>query len=196
MVFAMTRMTAPERETVMAGMESTVASREARADAERTRLREKQTEEEAILKLNAAVADGALRGRANISVSEQTVQITLNPQTFFSTGSAALNPDAVKALENLAGHLRQFPSENDVIIEGHTDNVPVGGGPYRSNWELSVARAVSVIDFFTSRGLSPGRLVAGGYGEYHPAHPNDSEENRARNRRIEISIIRQQGGGF
>ncbi len=87
--------------------------------------------------------------------------------------------------------IQEFP--NDIIIEGHTDNVPITGGKYQSNWELSVARAVSVIDFFTDRGIEPKKLVAGGYGEFHPAYPNDTPEHRARNRRIEITILRQEG---
>ncbi len=83
------------------------------------------------------------------------------------------------------------PFPNDIIIEGHTDPTPVRGGAYRSNWELSIARAVGVVNFFTSSGMDPKQLVAAGYGEFHPAFPNDSEEHRARNRRIELTIVRQ-----
>jgi chemotaxis protein MotB len=108
---------------------------------------------------------------------------------FFPLGSADLTSSARDALKRLVTPLKNFP--NDIIIEGHTDNIPIHGGRYPSNWELSVARAVSVIDFFTERGIAQKKLVAGGYGEYHPLHPNDSDENRAKNRRIEITILRQ-----
>ena len=77
-----------------------------------------------------------------------------------------------------------------MIVDGHTDNVPVVRGRYPSNWELSVARAVSVIEFMTDRGVSPEKLVAGGYGQYRPIHDNATEEHRALNRRIEITLIR------
>jgi chemotaxis protein MotB len=189
MLFAMTRMTASERQTVVAGMESTVVNQSAREQAEAERKAKMEREDAAIKRLENAVADGRLTGKASISVSDQTVKIALNPETFFSIGSAKLNPGTVSVLESLVGLLQPFP--NDIIIEGHTDNIPIRGGAYRSNWELSVARAVGVVNFFTAGGIDPKQLIAAGYGEFHPARPNDSEENRARNRRIEITIVRQ-----
>jgi len=125
-----------------------------------------------------------------MDVNEFEVKVTLNLPRFFATGSAELNRDILNALQSLVEPLKKFP--NDIIVEGHTDNVPIAGGRYRSNWELSIARAVSVIDFFIERGVSPEQLVSAGYGEYHPAYPNDSEENRAKNRRIEMLIVRKQ----
>jgi chemotaxis protein MotB len=189
MLFAMTRMTASERQTVVAGMESTVVNQSAREQAEAERKAKMEREDAAIKRLENAVADGRLTGKASISVSDQTVKIALNPETFFSIGSAKLNPGTVSVLQSLVGLLQPFP--NDIIIEGHTDNIPIRGGAYRSNWELSVARAVGVVNFFTAGGIDPKQLIAAGYGEFHPARPNDSEENRARNRRIEITIVRQ-----
>jgi chemotaxis protein MotB len=92
-------------------------------------------------------------------------------------------------LEALVELVEAFP--NDIIIEGHTDPTPMRGGAYRSNWELSIARAVGVVNFFTASGINPKQLVAAGYGEFHPAYPNDTEANRAKNRRIEITLVRQ-----
>jgi chemotaxis protein MotB len=189
MIFAMTRMTLSDRQLVVAGMESTVVNRSARAQADLERQAKKQREEEAIKRLQSAVAEGRLAGKARIAVTEKTVQIALNPETFFSLGSARLNPGTVSVLESLEGLIEAFP--NDIIIEGHTDTTPIRGGVYRSNWELSVARAVSVVNLFTASGIDPKQLIAAGYGEFHPAYPNDSESNRARNRRIEIMIVRQ-----
>lgn len=189
MIFAMTRMTLSDRQLVVAGMESTVVNRSAREQADLERQAKKQREEEAIKRLQSAVAEGRLAGKARIAVTEKTVQIALNPETFFSLGSARLNPGTVSVLESLEGLIEAFP--NDIIIEGHTDTTPIRGGAYRSNWELSVARAVGVVNFFTASGIDPKQLIAAGYGEFHPAYPNDSESNRARNRRIEIMIVRQ-----
>jgi chemotaxis protein MotB len=190
MLFAMTRMTASDRQMVVAGMESTVVNSSAREQAELERQAKIQREEDAIKRLQLAVADGTLAGKATLAVTDKAVKIALNPETFFSIGSAQLNPGTLTVLENLAGHIRMFP--NDIIIEGHTDPTPVRGGAYRSNWELSVARAVGVVNFFTSGGIDPRQVVAAGYGEFHPAYPNDSDVNRARNRRIEITLVRQQ----
>jgi chemotaxis protein MotB len=189
MLFAMTRMTATERQTVVAGMESTVVNQSARDQAELERKAKLEREAAAIKRLQDSVTDGRLAGKANIAVGEQSVKIALNPETFFSLGSAKLNPGTVSVLESLVGLLQPFP--NDIIIEGHTDNIPVRGGAYRSNWELSVARAVGVVNFFTAGGIDPKQLIAAGYGEFHPSVPNDSDVNRARNRRIEITIVRQ-----
>jgi chemotaxis protein MotB len=189
MLFAMTRMTVSDRQMVVAGMESTVVNKSAREQAELERQAKIQREEEAIKRLQQAVAEGKLAGKATIAVTDKTVNIALNPESFFSIGSAKVNPGTISVLESLVGLLEPFP--NDIIIEGHTDPTPVRGGAYRSNWELSVARAVGVVNFFTASGLDPKQLVAAGYGEFHPAYPNDSETNRARNRRIEITLVRQ-----
>ena len=189
MLFAMTRMSASDRQMAVAGMESTVINQSAREQVELERQAKKQREEEAIQRLHAAVSEGALAGKATVSVTEKAVNIALNPESFFSIGSATLNPGTVNVLAILAGLIRSFP--NDIIIEGHTDNIPVRGGAYRSNWELSIARAVGVVNFFIADGLDPKQLIAAGYGEFHPAFPNDSEMNRAKNRRIEITLARQ-----
>ena len=189
MLFAMTRMTASDKQMVVAGMESTVVNKSAREQAEMARQAKMQREEEAIKRLQNAVNEGKLSGKAAIAVTDKAVKIALNPETFFTIGSAKLNPGTVSALESLVGHLEAFP--NDIIIEGHTDNIPVRGGAFRSNWELSIARAVGVVNFFTAARLDPKQFIAAGYGEFHPAFPNDSDQNRARNRRIEITIVRQ-----
>ena len=99
-----------------------------------------------------------------------------------------MSQEARSLLARLAEPLKEF--RGDIVIEGHTDNVPMRGGRYPSNWELSVARAVSVIEFMVRLGVENRRLVAGGYGEYHPAYPNDTPENQARNRRNEITIMK------
>ena len=189
MLFAMTRMTASDKQLVVSGMESTVINQSARDQVELERQAKKQREEEAVKRLERAVAEGKLAGKASIAVTDKTVKISLNPESFFAIGSARLNPGTVSVLESLAGHIEAFP--NDIIIEGHTDTVPVRGGAFHSNWELSIARAVGVVNFFIASGMSPKQLIAAGYGEFHPAYPNDTESNRARNRRIEITLVRQ-----
>ena len=189
MLFATTRMTASDRQMVVAGMESTVVNNSTREQADQERLAKKQREEDAIKRLQQAVTEGRLANKAAMTVTDKAVNIALNPETFFSIGSAKLNPGTIDALESLVGLIEAFP--NDIIIEGHTDTIPVRGGAYRSNWELSIARAVSVVNLFTARGIVPQQLIAAGYGEFHPAYPNDTESNRARNRRIEITLVRQ-----
>jgi chemotaxis protein MotB len=82
------------------------------------------------------------------------------------------------------------PFNRPLRIEGHTDDVPISTREFRSNWELSTARAATVIRFLTERvGFDPRRLSAAGYGEFHPRVANDTPENRARNRRVDIVIL-------
>jgi chemotaxis protein MotB len=77
----------------------------------------------------------------------------------------------------------------DVRVEGHTDDRPIKNSRWRSNWELSTGRAVAVLVLLHEQGVDPTRLAAAGYGEFHPIGKNDSEEGRAKNRRVDIVII-------
>jgi chemotaxis protein MotB len=187
MAFAMTRMTTAQRDQLVEGMEKAMKSEQ----AIKARQERKKKEATAIQTLKDTVAYGRLKQYTKVEVTDKNIKLTIDLPFFFQSGSAEIDRRAIPALESLVRPLKEFP--NDVIIEGHTDNVPIHGGQYRSNWELSVARAVSVINFLTAKGINPKKLVAGGYGEYHPAFPNDTPEHRARNRRIEITIVRQPG---
>ncbi|GBD99608.1 motility protein B [bacterium BMS3Abin07] len=189
-LFAMTRMTATGKELMIEGMGNAVSDELRQVQLKGEKLLKQIKDEEAINNLRNVLMHGKLAGYTKMTVDEDRVNITLNPPHFFATGSAELNPDILTELESLVDPLKRFP--NDIVIEGHTDNVPVASGKYRSNWELSIARAVSVINFLTEKGLNPKQLITAGYGKYHPAYPNDTEEHRARNRRIEITIIRKQ----
>jgi chemotaxis protein MotB len=188
LLFAMTRMSAAEQEMVREGMESTIANKTTRKKVITEHNLKLQQEREAIERLDDTITYGELRKHAEINVDNDAIKITLNLPVFFASGSEKLQQDALQALERLVMPLREFP--NDIIIEGHTDNVPVRHTAFRSNWELSIARAVSVINFFTERGLNKHKLIAAGYGEYHPVFPNDSAGHKARNRRIEVTIVR------
>jgi flagellar motor protein MotB len=126
------------------------------------------------------------------SVSEHEIRVRLKNQILFPSAMAALSPAAAEPIAKLARVLKDMT--NTVVIEGHTDNVRLSKSPYQSNWELSVARSESVIEELVRDGVPPERLVASGYGEFRPAAPNDSDENRARNRRVEVVILRAGGG--
>jgi len=146
-------------------------------------------EEEAIRKMVDYVEERRLRSFATIKVSEQRVKVMLADPVLFDLGGSELKPSAIPVLHQVAELLKEIP--NAVLVEGHTDDRPIVGGKFRSNWELSAARAFSVIKYFIEgENIGPERLSAVGYGEYKPLYPNDTEENRARNRRIEINIVR------
>lgn len=115
-------------------------------------------------------------------------------EVLFSSGSAELGADGQRQLAQLARTLlsisQDIPEEVDWIlrIDGHTDDVPISTAEFPSNWELSVARALSVVRFLTSQGIPPERLAAAGFGEYQPLEPGTSQDARSRNRRIELKF--------
>ena len=116
------------------------------------------------------------------------VVISLPESASFATGSATLAAPARAFLRSLAQAVE--PRQVLIRVEGHTDDVPVSGGRYGSNWELSTARASAVVAFLIGdTGFAPGRLSAAGYAEFHPRVPNDSADSRARNRRVDVVLI-------
>jgi chemotaxis protein MotB len=127
---------------------------------------------------------------ARVDTDEKRIRIVLTSPVLFVSGEADLGPEARRQLSALAPLLAALP--NPVLVEGHTDNIPVRNKPFRSNWELSVARAAAVVDFLTaSSGLPPARFIVAGYGEFRPAAANETFEGRSRNRRIEINILKK-----
>lgn len=125
----------------------------------------------------------------SIKTDARGVVITVPDMLLFDSGSAQLKPQSYGFLLRIAEKLREIPGK--IAIEGHTDNVPLSPySIYKSNWELSAARASSVLHFLISQGLSPDRFMLAGYGQYRPIADNDTEEGRAKNRRVEIVILR------
>ncbi|MDN5869499.1 MAG: peptidoglycan -binding protein [Nitrococcus sp.] len=115
-------------------------------------------------------------------------------EVFFASASAQIGPEGKDKLNRLASVLKevskQIPSDIDWVlqVEGHTDSRPIHTPRFSSNWELSTARALSIVHYLISQGISPNRLAAAGYGQYDPIDPGDSAEAYARNRRIELRL--------
>jgi len=148
-----------------------------------------------------------IEGISGVKVGEKDLRIVLPEPVLFESGKAKLKDTARDVLLNIGTTLA--PTRYTLAVEGYTDNVPIlqtappglkrwqlsmarstGLGPYYSNRELSAARALQVLQFFTrEKLLAPERLSASAYGEFMPAAPNDSDVNRARNRRIEIRLL-------
>lgn len=117
----------------------------------------------------------------------QRVEIELKASILFVSGSARVQPDAVPVLERIAAILRPFP--NPIEVSGYTDNDPIRSFVFPSNWELSAARAASVVHLFADSGVRPERMAAIGYGEYQPVTDNDTAEGRSKNRRVILAIL-------
>ena len=116
-------------------------------------------------------------------------------EVFFDSGAAVLRPEGRAELDKLAGALldldKQIPSEINWVlrVDGHTDVRPLSGTTtFKTNWDLSAARAIAVVQYLISKGVPPQRLVAAGFGEFQPIDPGNTEEAYSRNRRIELKL--------
>jgi len=120
-----------------------------------------------------------------IVVSDKGVALSISSPLLFESGSAEIKPESYSLLERMFDIARGWP--NVIRVEGHTDNTRIVSGIYESNWDLSFARALSVVNFAIQFSkIHPSRLAPVAYGEYRPVADNSTEEGRAKNRRIEI----------
>jgi chemotaxis protein MotB len=131
------------------------------------------------------------KGQLQVRQFKNMLTVDVAEQLFFDSGRATLKDTGKQVLQKVAESLKGF-EDKAIRIVGHTDNVPIKGGlqkVFPSNWELSAARATTVVRFLQDSGIPPERLVATGRAEYAPVAPNDSPEGRQKNRRIEITLI-------
>ena len=126
----------------------------------------------------------------NIEVERLRGQLTVRAldQILFDSGSAEIKPRGKKVLAGLADQIKKIEAHT-VRVDGHTDDRPISNARFPSNWELSSARAVTVVRFFADQGIPPDRLSVGAYGPFHPLAENSTAEGRKRNRRIEIVLV-------
>lgn len=126
-------------------------------------------------------------GQIEISELRGKMTVKLKDKVLFASGSAALNKDGKAALDAVADAFKGMTGKN-VIVAGYTDDVPTGKSGFKDNWDLSSARAISVVRYLQSKDVPPELLGAAGFSQYRPLAPNDSPENRSANRRIEIAL--------
>lgn len=122
-----------------------------------------------------------------VSSNKLWVEVEINTSILFTSGSADLDPEAYKPLKKLGNMLTSLP--NYIDVEGYTDNKPINNSVYPSNWELSAARAASVVRLFINEGVTPSHLSIVGYGKYRPIASNDTIEGRRQNRRVTVVIL-------
>ena len=126
--------------------------------------------------------------RVDLHMDQRGLIVSVKEAGSFPTGRAELDEEARSLFHEIALALVDMP--NAVRVEGHTDNVPIHTALYASNWELSTARATSIVAYFVQAvGLAPERLSAAGYAEFHPREANDTAAERARNRRVDIVVL-------
>ncbi len=131
-------------------------------------------------------------GKVTISVEPRGLVLSLSESALFAPGRAELGAEARQIMRKVGRTLAR--SRRPVRLEGHTDDRPIRTKKYPSNWQLSTARAIAVLQFLVNESsLSIERLSAAGYGEHQPLVPNDSIQNRAKNRRVDIVVLTAEG---
>ncbi|MEW9080423.1 flagellar motor protein MotB [Terrisporobacter glycolicus] len=150
-----------------------------------------QIQEDLVKKLNETIEANSFTDVIKVRDEDRGVVLQLDETILFDPGKADLKKKSQNVLNMVTKIVKDLP--NDVLIEGNTDDVPMFNKEFQSNWELSTARAVSVVKYFVStKNLDPTRFSVKGYGEYKPLVENDSTKNRMINRRVDILIVKEQ----
>ncbi|MBI5083038.1 MAG: OmpA family protein [Acidobacteria bacterium] len=140
--------------------------------------------------LNLKLKEDIAAHRLEVRMEKRGLVISLREATFFPPGGDTLEPGTVPVLEVIAKEIKGLP--NPVRLEGHTDSVPIRTARFRSNWELSAARGIAMLELFAERfGVEPGRMAIGGFADSAPVASNETAEGRARNRRVDIVVLNE-----
>jgi len=141
--------------------------------------------------LNEQLQSEVASDNVQIQQLRDRLRVTVEDQVLFHSGQATLTRGGRELLDKLAPTL-QKATDHRIEVEGYTDDVPVGKhlrGKYKTNWELSAARAASVVEYLQKKGIDPSRLTAAGHGQYQPSADNATDLGRAANRRTDIDLV-------
>jgi chemotaxis protein MotB len=182
------RLQAQRAETLLSARGAEAQRLQERLDQLRaieTEIRERNRIYEEVLGRFRSLIDA---GRLNVSIARGRLVINLPQDILFGSGSATLGREGRQTLAEVAEVLAGI-QDRRFQVEGHTDNVPIATAQFPSNWELSAARALSVVKLLVERGVAPEGVSGAGFGEYHPVATNETAEGRRLNRRIEIVML-------
>lgn len=142
--------------------------------------------------LTAELADEIKSGQVQINMGPRGLIISFRQAALFPSGEDVIAPETYPALEKIARAMLQIP--NPARLEGHTDSQPIHNSRFRSNWELSAARSIALLELFTKQfGIPPDRLSIAGYADTAPIADNSTDDGRSRNRRVDIVILNRTG---
>ena len=130
-------------------------------------------------------------GKLQISMGARGLTISFMQAALFPSGGDEIAPSFYPTIDKIVDAMKQVP--NPVRTEGHTDSVPIHNSRFRSNWELSAARSIALVEVFTEKGVPRERLSIAGYADTDPLDSNDTEQGRQRNRRVDIVILNEKG---
>jgi chemotaxis protein MotB len=190
------RMALERQQASLRGEVGTLQKQRDQLERQRVALEQERAELEANSKQTQSQYDGLVRnlkeelkkGELQVRQYKDMLTVEVAEQLFFDSGKAALKDSGKEVLKRVGEALKGY-DDKIIRVIGHTDNVPISTAVFPSNWELSVARATTVVRFLQGAGLPPERLVASGRGEYSPVASNDDADGRKKNRRIEITLV-------
>ncbi|WP_054955420.1 flagellar motor protein MotB [Paenibacillus dakarensis] len=162
-------------------------------DKKREELMKQEQEDLEKLKkqLDTYIKNNGLTTELSTKLNQSQLMITIRDNALFAPGEATVKPEARKLAKEISNLLQKFP-DYDVIVSGHTDDVPMNSMRYPSNWDLSSDRALQFMKILLlNSSLDPKRFMSTGYGEYRPIAENSTAAGKAKNRRVEVSIIRK-----
>jgi len=168
-----------------------VLQRGRRSDIERIKALQEELQElkSTKISLEQRLAQEIDDDRVTVTMEEKGLVITFIAEVLFDSGKARLKTDSFPILDKVASILKAEVPDNNIGIEGHTDDQPIRFSKWKSNWELSAHRALSVLHYLEEKGIDPERLAAVGYGQFRPVSTNDTAEGKQLNRRVEVVIL-------
>ncbi len=141
--------------------------------------------------LETMIAQQSLQDKIDVSLQERGIKISVKAQYLFASGSAVLNKEVMSEILEIGEILKLIPG-NMIQVEGYTDTEPINSPFYSSNWELASVRATNVLRVLVEKsGIPADKICAVSYGEFHPIYPNDTPDNKAKNRRVDIIVLKQ-----
>ncbi|MFR3072485.1 MAG: flagellar motor protein MotB, partial [Paeniclostridium sp.] len=162
-----------------------------KVDIDKAKKDVKEVKDDLEKKVNNAIQNNNLNNVIKVRQEDRGIILQLDETILFDSGRDELKPTSIQALDTITTLVNGM--DNDILVEGHTDNVPIHNSRFASNWDLSTARAVSVVSYFVEKkGIKPTRFAVKGYGEFKPLVDNSTPENRAINRRVDILIVDQK----
>lgn len=200
-MFAMSKVDAEKFKKVSAGMNnafmggsSALGEGETPSVSDEVVLTNGQIEEEAMTSVKKQIEDSlssdGYADKVEVSINESGLQINIKDVILFDSAKADIKSNSNALLIDIAHAIKGL--DNSIKVIGHTDNRPIHNSEFASNWDLSAMRAINIMQFMTnSGGLAPENVSIEAYGEYKPKYDNSTEEGRAGNRRVEVSIIRK-----
>ncbi|MGL5353838.1 MAG: flagellar motor protein MotB [Clostridium sp.] len=200
-MFAMSKVDAEKFKKVSAGMNnafmggsSALGEGDAEAPIDEVILTNGQIEEQAMndikLQVENSLNNDGYSDKVEVSINDDGLQINIKDVILFDSAKADIKNNSNNLLIDIAHAIKGL--DNDIKVIGHSDNRPINNSEFVSNWDLSAMRAINIMQFMTSSGgLAPENVSIEAYGEYKPKYDNSTEEGRAGNRRVEVSIIRK-----